>query len=122
MMRVSLFKPVHVKTLASQETRMLLTARKLVQRKMLDVESDLRGTLRNCGLKVGTAGSFRFEDRIRELVEGLPRLASIPAAVLFPNDGSAITSWEPRVTATLQKEYLAGVRLITTQMPPLTSK
>ena len=42
MMRVGLFKPVDVKTLASQKTRMLLTARKLVQRKMLDVESDLR--------------------------------------------------------------------------------
>ena len=47
MMRVGLFKPVHVKTLASQEKRMLLTARKLIQRKMLDVEFDLRGTLRN---------------------------------------------------------------------------
>lgn len=37
MMRVGLFTPVHVKTLASQEKRMLLTARKLMQRKMLDV-------------------------------------------------------------------------------------
>jgi transposase len=56
MMRVGLFKPVHVKTLASQEKRMLLTARKLVQRKMLDVDADLRGTLRNFGLKVGVVG------------------------------------------------------------------
>src|SRR5262245_4219455 len=40
MMRVGLFKPVHVKTLIAQEQRMLLTSRKL-----LDVESDLRGTL-----------------------------------------------------------------------------
>src|SRR5215471_9439184 len=45
MMRVGLFKPVHVKTLVAQEQRMLLTSRKLLQRKMLDVESDLRGTL-----------------------------------------------------------------------------
>ena len=82
MMRVGLFKPVHVKTLASQETRMLLTARKLVQRKMLDVESDLRGTLRNFGLKVGTVGSFRFENRIRELVEGQPRLVTIVEPLL----------------------------------------
>src|SRR6266567_7216461 len=53
MMRVGLFKPVHVKTLVAQEQRMLLTSRKLLQRKLLDVESDLRGTLRNFGLKVG---------------------------------------------------------------------
>ena len=44
MMRVGLFKPVHVKTLASQERRMLLTSRKLLQKKLLDVEADLRGT------------------------------------------------------------------------------
>src|SRR5262249_42634269 len=50
MMRVGLFKPVHVKTLASQERRMLLTSRKLLQKKLLDVEADLRGTLRNFGL------------------------------------------------------------------------
>lgn len=82
MMRVGLFKPVHVKTLASQEKRMLLTARKLVQRKMLDVEFDLRGTLRNFGLKVGVIGKAGFEARIHELVEGLPRLAAIVEPLL----------------------------------------
>src|SRR6266403_540633 len=52
MMRVGLFKPVHVKTLVAQEQRMLLTSRKLLQRKLLALESDLRGTLRNFGLKI----------------------------------------------------------------------
>jgi transposase len=83
MMRVGLFKPVHVKTLASQERRMLLTSRKLLQKKLLDLESDLRGTLRNFGLKVGVVSSHRFEARIRELVEGFPRLAAIVAPVLI---------------------------------------
>jgi hypothetical protein len=32
MMRVGLFKPVHVKTLIAQEQRMLLTTRKMVYR------------------------------------------------------------------------------------------
>jgi transposase len=73
---------VHVKTLASQEKRMLLTARKLVQRKMLDVDADLRGILRNFGLKVGVVGQAGFETRIRELVEGLPRLAAIVEPML----------------------------------------
>src|SRR5688500_5739939 len=44
MMRVGLFKPVHVKTLVAQEQRMLLTSRKLVQRKLMDIESDMRHT------------------------------------------------------------------------------
>src|SRR5579864_3717923 len=64
MMRVGLFKAVHVKTLASQERRMLLTSRKLLQKKLMDVEADLRGTLRNFGLKVGVVTTNGFEGRI----------------------------------------------------------
>ena len=82
MMRVGLFKPVHVKTLAAQEQRMLLTSRKLLQRKLLDVESDLRGTLRNFGLKVGVVSRSRYEVRISELVESFPRLAAIVEPLL----------------------------------------
>src|ERR1700676_184563 len=77
MMRVGLFKPVHVKTLAAQEQRMLLTSRKLLQRKLLDLECELRGTLRNFGLKVGVVSGSRYEARVRELVAGFPRLAGI---------------------------------------------
>src|SRR6266705_320779 len=87
MMRVGLFKPVHVKTLVAQEQRMLLTSRKLLQRKLLqrkllDLELDLRGTLRNFGLKVGVVGRSRYEVRIRDLVEGFPRLAAIAEPLL----------------------------------------
>ena len=45
MMRVGLFKPVHVKTPASQRRRLLLTARKLLQRKVQDLGNELRGSL-----------------------------------------------------------------------------
>jgi len=55
MMRVGLYRPVHVKTLRSQKLRMLLTHRKLLQSKAIAIENDLRGTLRNFGLKVGSA-------------------------------------------------------------------
>lgn len=77
MMRVNLFRPVHVKTLNSQKRRMLLTARKLVQEKAIALENDMRGLLRNFGLKVGVVGTVGFELRIRELVDGLPDLAGI---------------------------------------------
>ena len=43
MMRVGLYRPVHVKTLRSQKLRMLLTPRKL-QSKAIAIENDLRGT------------------------------------------------------------------------------
>src|SRR6266566_4249459 len=83
MMRVGLFKPVHVKTLVAQQQRMLLTSRKLLQRKLLDVEADLRGTLRNFGLKVGAVSGSRYEARVRELVEGFPGLAAMIAEPLL---------------------------------------
>ena len=66
---------MHVKTLRSQKLRMLLTHRKLLQGKAIAIENDLRGTLRNFGLKVGTVGKLRFETRIKELVANLPDLA-----------------------------------------------
>jgi transposase len=82
MMRVGLFKPVHVKTLVAQEQRMLLTSRKLLQRKLLDLELDLRGTLRNFGLKIGAVSRSRYELRIRELVADFPRLQAIAEPLL----------------------------------------
>ena len=39
MMRVGLYRPVHVKTLRSQKLRMLLTHRKLLQSKAIAIES-----------------------------------------------------------------------------------
>ena len=56
MMRAGLYRPVHVKTLRSQKLRMLLTHRKLLQSKAIAIDNDLRGTLRNFGLKVGVVG------------------------------------------------------------------
>jgi transposase len=83
MMRVGLYRPVHVKTLASQKRRMLLTSRRLLQTKAIDIESDLRGTLRNFGLKVGMVSTTKFEARIRELVTDYPDLAGIAEALLI---------------------------------------
>jgi transposase len=82
MMRVGLFKAVHVKTPASQHRRLLLTSRKLLQRKIYDIENDLRGSLRNFGLKVGVVGAVKFEDRIRELVADHPLVAAIVGPLL----------------------------------------
>ena len=62
---------------------MLLTHRKLLQSKAIAIENDLRGTLRNFGLKVGMVGKVRFEARIKELVENLPDLAVLVEPMLI---------------------------------------
>jgi len=82
MMRVGLYRPVHVKTLRSQKLRVLLTHRKLLQSKAIAIENDLRATLRNFGLKVSRVGTVKFEARIRELVESLPDVAVLVEPLL----------------------------------------
>src|ERR1700740_3435669 len=87
MMRVGLYRPVHVKTLRSQKLRMLLTHRKLLQSKAIAIDNDLRGTLRNFGVKVGIVGSARFEARVKELIENLPDLAVLVEPLLVVGRG-----------------------------------
>src|ERR1041384_6875742 len=82
MMRVGLYRPVHVKTLRSQKLRMLLTHRKLLQSKAIAIENDLRATLRNFGIKVGIVGTARFEARIKELVENVADLVVLVEPLL----------------------------------------
>jgi transposase len=82
LMRLGWFRPVHCKSMGAQETRSLLTARKLVQSKLRDVENSLRGILRGFGLKVGKTTELGFAGRIEELVAGHPHLERIAEALL----------------------------------------
>jgi len=82
LMRLGWFRPVHCKSIAAQEVRAMLTARKLVQSKLLDVENSLRGILRGFGLKVGKTNKTGFAGRIEELVQGHPSLEMIARALL----------------------------------------
>ena len=82
LMRLGWFRPVHCKSMAAQETRALLTARKLVQSKLYDIEMSLRGILRGFGLKVGPTTSKRFARRIEDLVAGHATLELIAKALL----------------------------------------
>jgi len=82
LMRLGWFRPVHCKSMAAQETRALLTARKLVQSKLYDIEMSLRGLLRGFGLKVGPTTPKRFARRIAELVAGHATLELIAKALL----------------------------------------
>lgn len=82
LMRLGWFKPVHCKSVGAQEARALLTARKLVQAKRLDVENSLRGILRGFGLKVGKTTERTFAGRVRELVACHPVLQTIVESLL----------------------------------------
>ena len=50
----------------AQEMRAVLTARKLVQSKLFDIENSVRGILRGFGLKVGHTTARSLAGRIRD--------------------------------------------------------
>jgi transposase len=99
LLRLGWFRPVHCKSVSAQETRALLTARKLLQTKHLDVEMSLRGVLRGFGLKVGPTTSRSFAARIRELVEGHAILTTVADALLAAREtlGAQLRDLEKRL-------------------------
>jgi transposase len=82
LIRLGWFRPVHCKSIGAQETRAVLTARKLVQSKLLDVENSVRGILRGFGLKVGKTTNRSFAGRVEDLVVNHASLQMIAAALL----------------------------------------
>jgi transposase len=99
LLRLGWFRPVHCKSVSAQETRALLTARKLLQAKHLDVEMSLRGVPRGFGLKVGATTPRTFAGRVRELVEGHPTLIAVAEALLAARDalGARLRDLEQRL-------------------------
>jgi transposase len=99
LMRLGWFRSVHCKSLPAQETRALLTARKLVQSKHHDTEMSLRGILRGFGLKVGKTSPRMFASRVRELVADHPTLLLVAEALLAARAalGEQLSKLENRV-------------------------
>jgi transposase len=69
IMRTGWFRAVHVKSVESQKLRVLLNNRRCLLDKRIDIELQIRGTLKVFGLKTGKVATGNFEQRIRELVE-----------------------------------------------------
>jgi transposase len=86
LMRMGWFRAVHCKSLAAQEVRALLTARKLLLSRRLDLEMSLRGVLRGFGLKVGSTTPRTFAGRVRGLARGQVTLEAIAEAMLKARD------------------------------------
>ena len=80
LIRMGWFRPVHAKSMGSQEVRALSVARKQLLGRLIDIELSIRGILRGFGLKVGVVTRKGFEGRIRELVTGHITLERIAGA------------------------------------------
>jgi len=99
VMRTGWFRAVHVKSTESHELKTLLTSRKLLLNKMLDVENQLRGSLKVFGLKIGKVTRRQFEAQVLDLVEDRPTLLAIVRPLL-------------RVRAVIREEYNSLHRMV----------
>ena len=75
-----LVREVHVKSHESQKLRVLLGNRRCLLDKRLDIDSQIRGTLKVFGHKTGKVTPAKYEQRIRELVQDDQELQ----AYIFP--------------------------------------
>jgi transposase len=82
LLRMGWYRPVHRKSVPSQEVRALLSARKQLQVKAMDLEQTLRGLLRGFGLKVGDISRGKLPARVRELAAGHAMLERIVEPML----------------------------------------
>ena len=76
ILRSGWYSRVHVKSVESHHTRALLTSRKVMQRKCIDLENEIRGLLRIFGVKLPMRLSRgAFDLAVRETIERDPALS-----------------------------------------------
>jgi transposase len=123
LMRLGWFRPVHCKSMGAQETRAVLTARKLVQSKLRDIENHLRGILRGFGLKVGRTTNRSFAMRARELVAHHASLQMIVEALLSIHAVllREFNSFEKRVRSMARVDVKARLLMSTPAVGPIVA-
>lgn len=82
IMRTGWFKAVHIKTHNSQKLRVLLNNRRCLLDKRIDIDNQIRGTLKVFGLKMGKVTPSTYEARVRELITEHPELQNFIEPIL----------------------------------------
>ncbi|MFQ5512782.1 MAG: IS110 family transposase [Candidatus Krumholzibacteriia bacterium] len=104
LMRIGVFKEVHVKGLDAHGGRALLASRALLVKLRRDVENQARGLLKTFGLRVGQASGGAFEVRVRALTGERPGLMAVIGPLL------AVRATLLRQIAQLDRRVVAAVR------------
>jgi transposase len=99
ILRTGWFKQVHVKSEENYRLRLLLTHRRNLKRKFLDIENAIRHSIKTFGLKLGAVSRGQFEARVRELTARDALIAGIAHCML-------------RARAALWEEYLRLHKLV----------
>jgi transposase len=68
LMRIGAYRSVHVKSLESRRMKALLSARRVLLNKRVDIELAIRGLLREGGYKLSICSAEKYADRVRNLL------------------------------------------------------
>jgi len=77
LMRLGSFRPVHAKSVQSRQIKAVLTARRLLIQKRVDIEEAIRGLLLQGGHKLGRSQARGYEERVHACASRDPFLASM---------------------------------------------
>lgn len=76
ILRSGWFSPVHMKSREAHAIRALLTCRKAIQRKCIDLANEIRGLFRVFGLRLPSrVGQGSFDERVRAIIEADPEVS-----------------------------------------------
>ena len=59
-----------------------MNVRDALQKSVISIELSIRGTLRNFGQKMGKVPKHKYEERVRELIDGKPMLEKMALPAL----------------------------------------
>ena len=82
IMRTGWFRRAHVKTEGCYRMRLLLTHRRNLKRKFLDLENAIRHSLKAFGIRLGGIGRGKFDAAVRESVADDPFTTELIEAML----------------------------------------
>ena len=93
ILRTGWFQPVYIKSDEAYRMRLLLTARRNLKRKFLDLENAVRHSLKAFGIRLGRVARKDFEGKVREHLQDDPVMTGMVEGLLTAR-------------AVLWKEYL----------------
>jgi len=82
ILRTGWFQPVYIKSDEAYRMRLLLTARRNLKRKFLDIENAIRHSLKAFGIKLGAVSRSRFETAVRAHLSDDPMLTGLVDGLL----------------------------------------
>lgn len=82
ILRAGWFRPVYIKSDEAYRMRLLLTARRNLKRKFLDLENAVRHSLKAFGIRLGHVARKDFERKVREYLRDDPILIGMVEGLL----------------------------------------